>query len=143
MMGTNGTPSLGDDASDEFGDAIAGFRSSLSSILGSPETERRIVELFEAYAAVLHDAMQSPRVTSRAAERYEPYARAVADAFADVGARDDLERAFATYVDRLQQAWATLDTTSLDPADLASIAEEMQWVAGVMGVVHSMAAAVE
>jgi hypothetical protein len=138
-METRGTPPGWNDVPDKFSTAGAEFRSSLSAILGSPETEHGIAGLFDAYAAVAFEAMQSPGVASRAAERYEPYARAVADAFAVAASRDDLERAFSTYVGALQQAWTAIDATSLGPGELASIADGMQWVAGVVGVVRSTA----
>jgi hypothetical protein len=139
IMETRGTPLGRNDEPDRFSAAGAQFRSSLSSILGSPELEHRIAGLFEDYAAVSYEAMQSAGVASRAAERYEPYARAVAVAFAVDASRHDLERAFSTYVGALQQAWTTIDATSLGPTELASIAEGMQWVAGVVGVVRSTA----
>jgi hypothetical protein len=126
------------DARDSFGDALAGFRSSLGTIVGSPETELRIAELYGAYSSVLYEALQSPQVASRAAERYEPYAREVASVFAGDDAREELERAFTTYLGASQQAWATCDIAAIDPSELAAIAAEMQWVAGVMGVVRSI-----
>jgi hypothetical protein len=136
-METSGNSTPPEEGQDDFGEAIATFRSRLSAILGSPDTERQIVELYAAYSSVFHDAVQSPGVASRAAERYESYARAVADAFSDVASRDELGCAFSVYVDALQQAWSMLDTASLEVPDLAAIAEEMQWVAGVMAVVQS------
>jgi hypothetical protein len=142
-METGSIPTAVEEEQDDFEDAVAEFRSSVAAVLGSPETERRIIELYDAYSSVLYEAMQSPRVANRAAERYEIYARAVTEAFSDAAALDELERAFSAYVDALQQGWSALDTASLEPHDLASIAEEMQWVAGVMGVVQSTAGSEE
>ena len=126
-----------DDSSDSFGEAVDEFRESLSATLGSPETERRIVELFEQYSAVVVDAIQQTHVRRAAAERYEPYAAAVGAAYSSADARAGLDRAFGEYVDALQEAWTNVDRATIGPADLSSIADEMNWVATIVHVVHS------
>jgi hypothetical protein len=138
-MDTPGTPLGWNIEPDRFSAAGAEFRSSLTSILGSPEVEQEITAQFDAYLAVAYEALQAPSVAARAAETFEQYARAVSEAFSADASRENLDQAFSTYVEALQQAWTALDTTSMGPAELASIAEGMRWVAGVVGAVRSTA----
>jgi hypothetical protein len=137
-MSHDDSTEVDDIATDEFGVATDGFREALSSAFGSPETERVVVDLFDAYASVFRDAAQAPAVVTLAAQRFEPYSRAVAAAFASPASRAKLDDAFREYVLSIQSAWINVDPGSIVGADLASIAEEMQWVAGVMSAVDQV-----
>jgi hypothetical protein len=117
---------------DGFGMAVDAFRDALSRVFGSPEAERDVIDRYEAYARVFREALQSPSVSRMAAQQFEPYARAVAEVFANDDARNELETAFRDYLRALRDAWREVDPADLDATDLASIAEEMSWVAGVV-----------
>lgn len=126
-----------EDFTDPFGEAVDDFRAVLSTTIASPQRERRIVELYDAYSAVLFEAMQVQEVSAKAAQRYEAYSAAVAEAYASAESRTAIEAALSDYIAAVQEAWSTVDHTMLGPADLASIAEEMQWVATIAQVVQT------
>jgi hypothetical protein len=121
---------------DDFGIAVEAFRSALHAAFESPEIEHRVINLYEAYAGVFRDAAQAPAVATLAAQRYEPYAQATAEVFATEPPRASLEAAYRAYIAATKAAWSAVDPETLEPADLASIAEEMSWVAGVVGAIH-------
>jgi hypothetical protein len=125
--------SAGDDA---FATAVDSFRAELTAAFGSQGSHRDVLELYGAYAAVFHDALQAPEVTTLAAQRFEAYARGVAAAFSSPDAWARIEAAYRSYVADAKAAWAAVDPVTIDASDLASIAEEMGWVAGVAGAVR-------
>jgi len=122
---------LGFTGDDAFGAAVEEFRDLLATVFGSEAEQGEVVRLYAAYATVLQDALRAPAVGTLAAERYEAYARAVAEAFSSEDARARLQDAYRSYVAAVKAAWAATDEAALGPEDLASIAEEMSWVAGV------------
>lgn len=129
-------PAASDDA-DGFAIALADFRAALSAIFPTPAAEQRLIWLYDAYASTLTEHAGEARVGERAAERFQAYVDAIVEVFGASEARDRLDAAFGDYLTALKAVWAEADADSLEPADVASIACEMAWVAGVVGAVDA------
>jgi hypothetical protein len=122
----------------EFALAYAQFRQDLLKAFPDPQAVLDIAAAHDAYLAELHRSMQSSEPSPQVDDLGASYAKAVQQAFQDADARSRVMAAFDRYLDSVKQAWGAVDAASVQPADLAVIAQSIAWVAAVSGDVRQI-----
>jgi len=113
---------------DRLSAACSSFIAALEKVPTDPGFNQRVVDAYNAYAAIEADARKVPAATE-VNQAFEAYRAVLRGGFSASEAGSQIRAAYLNYLAEVRAAWAETDSTTLAPADLAAIGQNLSYLA--------------